>query len=83
MDTVIKLFVDPDSGCILDEVMVCGVLPSALSRPYEPIPEPGEINIDIYGDDTAVTQFSIFLAHKIHKGMKIFWKVADNSDAKE
>lgn len=80
MDAFIKLSVD-NVGRILKEVIVSGVLPSALAHPDEPLLEPGEINIDIYGDDTAVTNFFISLAHKINKGTVVFRELAKDADA--
>lgn len=81
MEAYIKLNVD-DSGRILKEVCVCGVIPWSMP-PGHPPAEPGEININLYGDNTAVTNLVIFLAHKIHKGDKIFWELADNTDTAE
>lgn len=77
MEAYIKLIVD-DSGCIEKEVIVTGVVPASMP-PGKPPAEPGEINIDIYGDNTAVTNFLIFLAHKIDKGVKVFWELGSDT----
>ena len=78
MEAYIKLNVD-DSGRILKEVIVCGIIPLSMP-PGQPPAEPGEINIDIYGDEAAVTNFIIFLGHKINKGVKVFREVTGNTD---
>ena len=81
MEAYIKLSVD-DAGRILKEVIVSGVLPTSMP-PGQPPAEPGEININIYGDNAAVTNFLCFLAHKINKGVKVFWELAENSNVSE
>lgn len=65
MEGFIKLKLG-EGGRIMKQVVVCGVLPSA-----EPLPEPGEINLDVYGDDTAVSDFLIFFAKHFDKGTVI------------
>jgi len=81
MEAYIKLNVD-DSGRILKEVCVCGVIPWSMP-PGHPPAESGEININLYGDDSAVTNLVIFLAHKIDKGVKVFWEGTGNAKPPE
>ena len=76
MEAVIKLRVD-NSGSIIKQVIVCGV-PST-----EPLLELGEINFDLYGDDSAVTSFLNFFAHEFDKGRIIFRELAYDSNAPE
>ncbi len=81
MEALIKLNVD-ESGRILKQVIVCGVLPSSMPVGKPPA-KPGEINFDIYGDNTAVTNFLIFFAHEFDKGRIIFRELAKDSNAPE
>ena len=67
-----------ESCRITKQVAVCGVLPSA-----EPLPEPGEVNIRLDGDDATVRDFLCFLVYKLKEGAVVDWKLARDADASE
>ncbi len=77
MEGYIKIVLG-EGGRITKQVVVCGVLPST-----EPLPEPGEINLDVYGDDTAVSDFLIFFAKHFDEGAVINRELAPDTRVSE
>ena len=63
---------------ITKQIAVCGVLPAS-----QPLPEPGEVNICLDGDDATVRDFLCFLVYKLKEGAVVDWKLARDADLLE